>query len=460
MNGVIGMTDLLLDTQMDNKQRNYAELIASSGKALLTLIDDILDLSSAEADKLTLKPETFNLRELIEEVAVIVSARTPGRPVRYLTPWLHGLPEQVVADPGRVRQMLINLAGNAAKFTESGHVAISVEGVAAPDQLDLVISIEDTGVGISEDQIASIFERFVQLEDSRTKRFSGTGLGLAITKQIVDAMDGKIKVRSVLGEGSCFSVSISLPRGPDIEPSLELEGLDIGLIERDERHNALITQALREAGANVSQLGDVKDAQSAANPLDLVVADVGSIDEAISRSNDPPIILIGAHDERLISLPSSVPRCQLIKAILSIFRQDRPPVRQIEKPRCDPSQHRILLAEDSEINVKLIVAMLEPLGFDIQVACDGEAVVKEFVRCQPSLVLMDIAMPKMSGLQATKAIREFERSNSMAPTPIVALSANAFDSDKRECLDAGMQDHLSKPIRKAELLEGVERHIC
>jgi len=358
MNGVVGMTTLLLSTELTDEQREYAEIIERSSEALLTIINDILDFSKVEAGKMSIEPLPFNLQKAVSEIVGLLKVKAIEKDIELIMHFQDSVPVLVVGDQGRIRQIITNLVGNAIKFTEKGHVAIRVKCIENDDEIAKIeFSIEDTGIGIPQDKLDHIFEKFTQADTSTSRCYGGTGLGLALSRQLVDLMEGEISVTSKVDEGSVFSFVLPL--------------------QIDHTPEVTTPEVLTDSP------GSVKVANSAAG------------------------------------------------------------------------EHRILLAEDNVVNQKVAVKMLAKLGFQVDVAKDGEEAVRKAAEQTYNAILMDCQMPKKNGFEATAHIREHEASD--LHTPIIAMTANAMKGDREKCIDAGMDDYLSKPVNIDNLKTTLER---
>jgi signal transduction histidine kinase/CheY-like chemotaxis protein len=370
MNAVIGMTGLLLDTPLDEVQRSYADTVRSSADGLLTIINDILDFSKIEAGRLELEITEFDLEQALSEGLRLFAEQARARRVNLTARVAQGVPSRVLGDPGRLRQVVLNLIGNAIKFTEHGTVHLEVS-VQRGDLLRFVV--QDTGVGIPADAIPRLFAPFSQADQSTTRRFGGTGLGLAICRQLVTLMEGTIAVNSEVGRGSSFAFTAKLPRAD---------------------------------GATI-----------AARATELTV-------------HLPLTPLFVAR--RPVSKPTAAPRVTPPSARAAV-----------------PARPRVLVVEDNAVNQRVARALLAALGYEADVTANGREAAEAVARIAYAIVLMDVQMPVMDGLEATRLIRSREATG--ARVPIIALTADAMSSNRRACLDAGMDDFLSKPIQRQAL---------
>ena len=498
MNGIMGMTDLLLDTDLTAQQRDYLSMVKSSSNSLLTVINDILDFSKIEARKLSLEPFEFELRENLDETMKMLALRAQQKGLELLCQVHPAVPANVIADPIRLRQILVNLVGNATKFTEQGEVVVRA-GLEAedPEGLLLRFSVADTGVGISRDRQQMIFDAFSQADGSITRRFGGTGLGLAIASQLVEMMGGRIGVESEPGRGSTFqftarfgrSSPAAVPATGDPAPLRNLRVLvaDDSATSRSILEETLTAWHMRPtlAGSGPTALEALRRAGETESPfaLALLDADMPGMDgfelaRQIQRdsAHQPVIVMMLSASHRQGDSTSwrelgisayvtkPVAQSELLRAALKAVGISTP------LPAKSPSEAtslsadkalrslQILLAEDHPVNQKIAVLMLEKRGHSVVVANNGREALEALARNAFDLVLMDLQMPEMSGFEATAAIRQQEQSTG-AHIPIVALTAHAMHQDRDLCLEAGMDDYLTKPIRQQELLEKVERWI-
>ena len=487
MNGVIGMASLVLDTELNREQREYAETIFSSGETLLTIINDILDFSKIEAGKVTIEEIPFDLEATISAAADLLAGRAHEKGMDLVVRYEPQLPTVLIGDPNRIRQVLTNLVGNAVKFTDSGHVLVEVRREAQGDIPILRFSVTDTGVGIPEHQLDHIFEDFTQADASTTRKYGGTGLGLAISKRLAELMGGTVGVSSEVGKGSIFWFTVPLRVSEeepqqDSGPRATLAGLSVLIVDDNAVNRRVLTEQLQRAGLHCRAVSSAREAleELRSEGPDAVAYELAVIDHQMrgmdglqlgrairkdSHGFEPPVMIL------LSSMGDTQPRDQLQEAgfttcltkpirasslidTLSRARADSVPdtSKEIEHLRqateLEEGDHeegpRILLAEDNIINQKVAVRMLEKLGCQVDVAPDGRQAVEMAGRFDYQLVLMDCQMPKMDGYQATAEIR---RLSSQHHVPIVAMTANAMKGDREKCLAAGMDDYTSKPIK-------------
>lgn len=465
MNGVIGMADLLAESSLDEEQQLFVETIKNSGEALLVIINDVLDYSKIEAKKLELHPEPFDLEIAIQEVLMLLQPSAREKDIGLLLDYDLFLPARVVGDPGRLRQVLTNLIGNAVKFTTDGHVLVRVTGFPHPSQdlLELHISIEDTGIGIPEDMVAHIFGEFNQVEAEQNRKFEGTGLGLAISKQLIELMQGEIWVRSEEGVGSSFGLRVSL--GTDDSSAQELrpppEGLThVLLVEEYPVNRGVLERQFSHMGVKVTPCAAMNEARDALEQgIDLLVINpqtlAGFLAEGDAELPAAPVILLSdksdkipadllAHAHGILRNP---PSRQQLFSLLDTLSFGSPEVTP------EPRKMYLLVAEDNKTNQLVLRKMLKHLQIDITFANNGEDAVAAYQKQVPDLIFMDISMPKMDGKEATRAIRALETDTR---TPIVALTAHAMEGDGRAIKAVGLDHYMTKPLNKALLLEQIE----
>ncbi|WP_193140195.1 response regulator [Meridianimarinicoccus sp. MJW13] len=485
MNGVIGMADLLCDTDLTEEQRLFAETIRGSGETLLVIINDVLDYSKIEAEKLTLQPEPFDLERTITEVLLLLKPSVQGKGIELMLDFDMFLPTRYVGDPGRIRQILTNLLGNAVKFTTEGHVMIRVTGIGSDDGADqqrLHITVEDTGIGIPDDKVDHIFGEFNQVEDERNRKFEGTGLGLAITQKLVALMGGEIWVDSVEGEGSCFGFRITLPLDEGTDTPAPLHSTDLRtalVIDAQDINRMILDRQLSMMGLRVTARRSAEDALAdPPNSFDLIISDhkpPGTDGLALAqalrdRGERGPILLLCSEPGQL----DSDPRMQGVTAILQkpLLRRDlfqkigdlgvtlpaetplpEPPAPE---PPAQADRLRVLAAEDNRTNQLVFRKMVQDLAIDLQFANNGHEAVTAFQDFHPHMIFMDISMPEMDGKEATRKIREIEADTGAPRTPICALTAHAMAGDADEILAAGIDHYLTKPLRKAAICGKIE----
>jgi signal transduction histidine kinase/CheY-like chemotaxis protein len=480
LNGILGMTGLLLDTPLTPEQTTYVKAAKTSGDTLLSLIDEILDFSKIEAGKFELVEEAFALAALVEDTVELLAPRAQAKGLEIASDVDERLPGRVIGDAARLRQVLLNLAGNAIKFTETGGVFVTVAAGAAPDEI--AFEVRDTGIGIAPEQQARIFGEFEQADGGAGRKFGGTGLGLAISRRIVDLMGGRIEVTSDVGAGATFRVSLPLPRAEAADEAPfappDLTGHWALLVAATAVEASLIERRLRRWGASVVRCepgvaaGMVGERAWDAVLVDHAVGDttatvfIGAIGEAIARR----IVLIApAERHRLATLKDAgftgylvkPVRAASLKARLSdahdAFEAGSAPTG-IEAPRpaarlpaVAPRSLSILVAEDNEINALLTRVLLGKLGHRPAVVASGASALDSWRAAQAGgapydLVLMDVQMPGLDGIEAARRMRACEAQAGVPRTPIVALTANAFPEERAACLAAGMDAFLVKPL--------------
>lgn len=496
MNGVLGMTEVLMNTDLDEKQSSIAKIIFQSGSALLTIINDILDFSKVEAGKMELDPAPFNFKESVEDVATLLMGAAQDKNVELLVRYHPALPTMLVGDAGRIRQVLLNIIGNAIKFTHEGHVLIDIVGQSENDMAFLNISIKDTGIGIPEDKVGAIFEDFTQAESTTTRKYGGTGLGLAIAKSLVEMMGGKIGVTSVLGEGSNFWINVAMPieaeTSDDAVKDIKLQNTHVLIVDDLQASRLVLQEQVAFWGLKPVIVKDgekaLKALQFAAEknvPFPLVIIDyhmpnMGGV-ELVRRIKENPnlkkteLVILSSFGEEdalkelrdlnVSEVLAKPVRSDLLKQ--SIFKtqsnsnveklkaiaekESSKPIARSHKSESEVSLPRILVADDNNTNRLVIENMLDKSRFHADFCADGQQAYDAFRLHKYDLVLMDISMPNMDGIEATKAIRFFEKNKGRTPTPIIALTAHVLQGDRERYISEGMNDYLSKPFQMQEL---------
>jgi PAS domain S-box-containing protein len=500
MNGVIGMTGLLLDTRLTSEQRQYAELIRSSGENLLHLINDILDFSKIEAKKLDLEVLDFDLRFVVEDSAETLAVKALEKKLELTCLVEPDVPTLLRGDPGRLRQVIVNLTGNALKFTNRGEVGIRVSLELETDtHATFRFEIRDTGIGIPSDRQGMLFSAFTQVDGSTTRKYGGSGLGLAISKQLVEMMGGAIGFESQEGKGSTFWFTAVFARQPEkhsgvLEKCTDVAGLHILVVDDHETNRLLLTTLLRSWACRPAEAADgpvalklLRDKARAGDPFQIVMIDLhmpGMDGEKLGRKikEDPEI-----KDTRMVLMASLGQRGDAarmekagfegyltkplrqdsLREVLSLVMCREAPADGMQHPiatrhaMVKSSRHnvRILLAEDNATNQKVAQAMLEKFGYRADVAANGVEAIEALSRIPYDLVLMDCQMPEMDGLEATRRIRDSASGALNSRVPIIAMTASAMQGDRERCIDAGMDDYLSKPVQQPDLAEVLYRWI-
>ncbi len=491
MNGVIGMTGLLLDTEMTREQREYAETVRRSGEALLALVNDILDCSKIEAGKLELEIIDFDLRTTVEDVLDLLAEQAYRKGLELACLVQANVPAWVAGDPGRLRQILTNLVGNAVKFTETGEVVVHV-GLAPEDGGEAMIhfAVTDTGIGISPEAQRQLFQAFSQADASTTRKFGGTGLGLAICKRLVEQMGGDIGVESTPGQGSTFRFTIHLPKRP-VPPSAtppisaNLYGLRVLCVDDNATNRLLLETQLSAWGMQVDCVADgpqalerLLAAQGGEARYELAILDfqmpgMGGLNLARAIKAEPnlaaiPLVLLTSMGRRgdgeaalkagiSAYLNKPIRQSQLYSCLATVMSGpvEPTPTSLLTRHRLAEMQAefrtRILLAEDNIVNQKVAVRMLEKLGCRVDVAANGQEALDASAQIPYTLIFMDCHMPEMDGYDAAGAIRRREAQTG-GHIPIVAMTANAMQGDRERCLEAGMDDYVSKPVKSKDLL--------
>jgi PAS domain S-box-containing protein len=500
MNGVVGMTDLLLHTELSEQQRGYAELVSKSADSLLTVINDILDFSKIESGKMDLETINFVLRTALEEVVDLLAEPAQAKGLEIACLIHHDLPVMVRGDPGRLRQILTNLLGNAIKFTQTGEVVLRARVAGdAVDAVTIRFEIADTGIGISADGLSRLFQSFSQTDASTTRQYGGTGLGLAISKRLAELMGGAIGVESEPGKGSTFWFTVRLSKIPANQIVLPTPREDLRSVHAlavDDNHtNLQLVHAQARAWGMVCDIATggseaLRMIGAASIPYDVALLDMqmpgmDGLELAREIKRNPSnakikLVLMTSMAQRgqaassedagiAAYLTKPVRQSQLydcLATVMGAFPDGSPQVAERTsqivtvhslKEAKDRRRPRVLLAEDNPTNQKAAVRMLEMLGCQVDVAVNGLEAVAACRDTNYGFVLMDSHMPEMDGLTAARAIRKFELAHGSTTVPIIALTANAIQGDREKCLAAGMTDYLSKPFKAVQLREVLER---
>ncbi len=474
LNGVIGMLDILGETELDHDQRTCVELAMTSGRALLTLINDILDLSRIEAGHIDLRPEPFVLRTMVEQASAVVAESAVAKGLKVVCHVPAGLPRRVVGDGDRLRQILVNLVGNAVKFTATGWVRVRV---AQREPGRIRFSVSDSGPGIAADFLPQLFKPFSMGDASASRRHGGTGLGLAISRRLVDNLGGEITVDNHVGSPGCtFSFDVPLPAAAPSadDPVIDIfETLKVLVVSADPFEREALADALGESGIGVDLAADWAEAASlvdgmAEAPWDAVVADgaLPGADQVLARFHAaPPLIRLGSASTDVVSdLPvvSRLMRPMQSRQILDILHRLQPSEEQKTPTSARVVRRRrtrILVVEDNPANQVVMRSALAALGYSCEMAEDGETAVKLVAAAAYDVVFMDCLMPGMDGYATTKAIRVRETAVGAAHTPIVALTARALRGDRDECIAAGMDDYLTKPVTRDAIDQAIRRWV-
>ncbi|MEW9805782.1 PAS domain-containing protein [Mesorhizobium sp. ZMM04-5] len=519
MNGVLGMAELLSRSELDAKQKTFTEIIVKSGNALLTIINDILDFSKIDAGQLVLDPAPFSLTEAIEDVATLVSTRAKEKDLELIVRVQPDLGDTFVGDAGRFRQIVTNLIGNAVKFTDSGHVLVDASGEPAAGGTLIRIAVTDTGIGIPASKLSTVFEKFSQVDASSTRRHEGTGLGLAITSRLVALMGGEIGVDSVEGRGSTFWFTVTMPSAErqdrHVTPS-DVTGARILIVDDNGVNRQILSEQMASwtfdacaAESGEEGLKVLLAASAYGAPVDCIVLDyqmpamtggeMARIVRTTPQIAHTPIVMLTSVDQSLsgvgyrslaieAQLTKPARSSVLLETIVSAIQKHKAahgvddcddqvpaePVRLDVTPPPEPSHAvevtdvcrlsnlgskvDILVAEDNEVNQLVFTQILTETGYSFQIVGNGRLALQAFHDLNPRMILMDVSMPEMSGLEATAAIREAETDTGNR-VAIVGVTAHALKGDRERCLEFGMDDYLSKPISPRALIGKVERWI-
>ncbi len=497
MNAIIGMADLLWETPLTPDQRKYLRIFRRAGGTLLNLINDILDLSKVEAGHLDLEAIEFDLSEIVDKAIDILAMRANEKSLELTSHVGSDVPCRLIGDPTRLTQILINLIGNALKFTETGSVEVSV--TLDPNQHvagAIRFSVSDTGIGIPSDKLELIFDSFTQAHVSTTRQYGGTGLGLAITKQLVERMNGKIWVESIVGSGSTFHCSLpfqiqTTSKHQRSTTPIDLTGVRVLAVDDHPTNRLILRETLSAWGAEVTEASDGKAAleklRCAAEQnknYELLLLDsrmpemsgfqVAEQAKALSDEPGPTVIMLTSNHwaddiARTYDLGlggyliKPIRRSDLLQSIEIALDRTKGappiPVTTVEpSPTTSTPTLRVLLVEDSPDNQLLVRSYLKQTNYCLEIADDGAIALDKFKTAHYDVILMDIQMPVMDGYAATKAMRSWEREHDLAPTPIIALTALALKEEEARIFEAGCNTHLTKPVKKSTLLEILRAH--
>lgn len=502
MNGIIGMTGLLLETPLTPEQRDYAETIRNSSEALLTILNDILDFSKVEAGKLELEELDFSLHSVLEDTSDLMAFKAQEKGLEFICIIEPNVPQWLKGDPGRLRQIIINLVGNGIKFTNKGEVSIHVSKLKQEEDVaTLLFEVADTGIGIPEDKIPMLFQPFSQVDSSTTRRFGGTGLGLSISKRLVEMMGGKIGVKSVLGKGSTFwfTAQFKVLKEPVVngQPAIDiLNGKKILVVDDNRTNRNLLSILLGNWGCIHEEVpsGEValiklKEAVENGQPFQVALLDMnmpemsgedlGKIIKSDPMLSKTELIMLTSVNmrgdlERLRKigfagyLTKPIRQVHLLQMLAGIFtpqlltqsRQTSHAESTLTHTHTRKHRFRILLAEDNITNQKVALKMLEKLGYHADAVANGFEAIKALTDIPYDLVLMDCQMPEMDGYEATRYIRSPQSPVRNHKIPIIAMTAHAMEGDREKCLLAGMNDYIPKPVTLKDLERILERWLA
>ncbi len=485
MNAVLGFVELILDTELTTEQRRALELVRSSSEALLMILNDILDYSKIEAEHLELESIPFDVSKVVHATASLLAVRARERHLELLAEVSADVPRAVRGDPTRLRQVLMNLIGNAIKFTEQGEVVITVSAAATDGTARLSFAVRDTGIGIAAEHVTSVFKEFTQADSTMTRRYGGTGLGLAISQRLVRLMGGELSVKSEVGRGSEFSFALTLPvetTSPIRTTGLAaLGGRRMLIVDDNQTNRRILREMLAAEGINVDEASTAADGLEALRRVrfDLAILDVQMpdmdgfqlatavrADKKIKRTNLLMLTSAGQRGdgERCRELgirgylTKPISRSDLLEALGTVLagspgEAGTPDVVTRHTIAESRATLRVLLAEDNPVNQQVAVAMLVKRGHEVHVSSNGREAVEAVQGRDYDVVLMDIQMPEMDGFEATHAIRALPKGKDL---PIIGLTAHALSGERERCLSHGMTDYLAKPFKAHELFALVE----
>jgi PAS domain S-box-containing protein len=493
MNAVLGFVELVLDTDLSTEQRRSLELVRSSSEALLTILNDILDYSKIEAEHLELESIRFELPKVVHATASLLAVRAREKHLELTVDVAPEIPHGVRGDPTRIRQVLMNLIGNAIKFTEEGEVNVSAAVLEhRDDRATVQFRVHDTGIGIAAEHLTTIFQEFTQADSSMTRRFGGTGLGLAISRRLVALMGGELQVTSEVGRGSCFSFALTLPiepatSGPHAPASRSLSGRRLLVVDDNETNRRIVRDMVSAEGVQVDEAAGgaaalrlLLSAATAGTPYDLTILDaqmpvqdgfaLAAAVRADAAVRTARLLMLTSAGQRgdgdrcrqlgiQAYLTKPIARTDLVEAIevaLDAVVETGGPTDLITRHSIAESRNtlRILLAEDNPVNQQVATAMLAKRGHQVDVANNGREAVEAVANRSYDVILMDVQMPEMDGFEATAAIRALPHGGSL---PIIALTAHALSGERERCLAGGMNDYVPKPFKAHDLFAAVER---
>jgi two-component system sensor histidine kinase/response regulator len=493
MNGVIGMTNLLLDTSLNKEQYNFAKTVKYSAESLLTIINDILDFSKVEAGMLELEPLEFDLELLMHDVGSSIAFQAQNKDVELICP-ANIMPSQsFIADPGRIRQILNNLIGNAIKFTEEGEVSVYCKVQEQTDQhTRILFEITDTGIGLTDEQQSKLFERFSQADSSTTRKYGGTGLGLSISKQLVEMMDGEVGLKSVEGKGSTFWFTLNLANTNTVRPKKGFDNLreqKILIVDDNLTNRVLLGQLLTKwqvehtlVDSGKRALEKLTEESSKGKPyhiaiLDMQMPQMDGLQLGTKIKNDNHLF----KNTRLVMLTSQGQRGDAHKSKVAGFNgylnkpidqtilyntllkvaefnvPEQPLITAYSSRELPQFTARVLVVEDNAINQKVAQGLLKKFGVQVELAANGEEALNSLENLPFDLVFMDCQMPVMDGYEATQQIRHTESKVRNQDIPIVAMTANSMEGDRDKCLAVGMNDFISKPVNPSKVQEVLKR---
>lgn len=490
MNGIIGFTDLVLTTELQKSQREYLSNVKKSAYGLLDIINDVLDFSKIEAGKLTIDRTLFRLDELVEETMDILTVKAFEKNLEMICYVEPDMPSQFNGDPVRIRQVLVNLLGNAIKFTQGGEILVSLQKAGSiyrkndKQYLDIELSVKDTGIGISKEKLSKIFESFTQADSSTTRKYGGTGLGLTISKSIAELMHGNLSVKSESGSGSIFTMHLPLEvvnEHPQISSKHKLPIKNVLIVDDNETNSWQVQQVFSYFGISSIIAGNAKEAiqkieeaKKPSKPFDLIITDyrmpemdgmqfIKEIRKKLYRAELPIILMLSALEKSLFQheadktglyylITKPVKLYELYGLLCSLFMKEKQANKKLSavpiiKKFGDSTL--VMVVEDDPINMMLISEVLRKMGFQILKAENGRKALEILPHHQPELIFMDVNMPELDGFATTRLIRQMPEPH--CSVPIIALTADAMQGDKERCMEAGMNSYISKPFRLEEI---------